>query len=126
LAFGGRLVRTPIFVAMTLITIGGVLMAHIPNFWVFAASLSAFNLGVTVSGAVSFGLMMRYLPTERFAVHFAAATGTMGAVGPYLGGLVISHFGLLSLQIACAVSFAVFGVLLCLYLRVAQSSHTPV
>jgi predicted MFS family arabinose efflux permease len=111
-ALGERLsAMLPISLVVGL-SVFGVLAANSRVPWIYCSGISAFYGAMPLFNTAQFGLLMRYAPSKRFAVHISAATYTGYALGPAAGGLIIAQYGFSPLQwLNCLLALLSCGLL---------------
>jgi predicted MFS family arabinose efflux permease len=110
IAFGDR-IRGRMIAASVIVNILGIVASSSPVPWVYVAAVSAFYGTIPIYSSAQFSALMRRSSSSRLAAQFTLSI-YVGALGPALGGLAVSEYGVLSLRWPVAVLTALSGVLL--------------
>lgn len=112
---------------MSLFTLASVLCGGAPSLWILVAARALQGLGAAIMMALTIAFVAKTIPKEKTG-RAMGLLGTMSAVGtalgPSLGGVLISSFGWRAIFLAC-VPLCVLTLLLAYRFLPADSDEIP-
>jgi hypothetical protein len=104
-------INGPIVFASVILNIIGIVASSSAVAWIYVAAISAYYATLPIYFSAQFSVVMRRASSSQFAAKFTLST-YVGSLGPALGGLAVTQFGILAVRWLAVVFMAVSAALL--------------